>query len=168
MRPSEQIALYWSDVDWTHRTIRVRRARVRGELKGTKTAIERDVDLSDRMIAVLKRQRKHSERADPATPIFLNPETGKPWPDVQDQRKLYFHPALAALGIRKRDAKETRHTFATVALMGGVNPAYISRQLGHVDPRTVFIYYAKWIDGADHRREAEKLNRLFGNVRPSA
>lgn len=168
VRPSEQIALQWGDIDWNHRTIRVRRARVRGEVKGTKTAVERDVDLSDGMIAVLERQKRFSERNGPDTPIFLNPVSGRPWPDVQDQRKLYFHPALETLGIRRRDAKQTRHTFATVALMGGVNSAYISRQLGHVDPRTVFRSYARWIDGADHRREAIKLNRLFSGTGLSA
>ncbi len=31
VRPSEQTALQWDDIDWNHRTIRVRRARVRGE-----------------------------------------------------------------------------------------------------------------------------------------
>ncbi|MGE4321597.1 MAG: tyrosine-type recombinase/integrase [Sphingobium sp.] len=119
VRPSEQIAMQWNDIDWNHRTIRVRRARVRGEVKGTKTAVERDVDLSDGMIAVLERQKRFSGTNGFDTPIFLNPVSGQPWPDVQDQRKLYFHPALEALGLRRRDAKQTRHTSTTVALMGG-------------------------------------------------
>ena len=44
------------------------------------------------MIAVLERQKRFSEGNGSDTPIFVNPVSGRPWPDVQDQRKLYFHP----------------------------------------------------------------------------
>jgi integrase len=161
LRPSEQIAVQWSDVDWKRGTVRIQRARVRAVMKSTKTALVRDVDLTDRMVAVLARQKAHSFERGPDSPIFINPVTGTPWPDVQDQRKLYFHPALRALGLRNREAYQTRHTYATLALMAGVNPAYIARQLGHVNAAMLFKHYAKWIDGADSGREAAKLNALF-------
>ncbi|WP_226998695.1 Arm DNA-binding domain-containing protein [Tardibacter chloracetimidivorans] len=167
LRPSEQIAVRWGDVDWRRKTIRVERARVRAVLKGTKTSSIRDVDLTDRMIAVLKRQKAHSFMKGMDAPIFLNPVTGNAWPDVQDQRKLYFHPALRALGIRSRDAYQTRHTYATLALMGGVNPAYIARQMGHTNTAMLFKHYSKWIDGADAGREAGKLNTLFAHNFPT-
>lgn len=162
MRPSEQIVIQWSDIDWKRRTIRVQRARVRHVLKSTKTRSARDIDLTSRMIAVLQRQKVHSFMRGADTPIFINPVTNTPWPDVQDQRKLYFHPALRALGIRSRDAYQTRHTYATTALMAGVNPAYISRQLGHRNTAMLFKHYSKWIDGADGGREAAKLDMLYG------
>ena len=163
MRPSEQIIVRGSDVDWYRRTIRIQRARVRHVEKSTKTRTVRDVDLTDRMVAVLARQKKHSFLRGHEAPIFLNPVTGTPWPDVQDQRKLYFHPALRALGIRSRNPYQTRHTYETTALMAGVNPAYISRQLGHKSPAMLFKHYSKWIDGADGGREAEKLNALYND-----
>lgn len=162
MRPSEQIVIQWSDVDWKRRTIRVQRARVRHVVKSTKTRSARDIDLTSRMIAVLQRQKGHTFMRGADTPIFINPVTTTPWPDVQDQRKLYFHPALRALGIRSRDAYQTRHTYATTALMAGVNPAYISRQLGHRSTAMLFKHYSKWIDGADGGREAAKLDALYG------
>ncbi len=161
MRPSEQIALRWADVDWTGRSVRVQRAKVRAELKSTKTYQVRDVLLSDRMIAVLERQKVHSLGHGLDTPIFLNPITGRPWPDVQDQRKVYFQPALEALQIRKRNAYCTRATFATAALIGGVNPSYIARQLGHRNVGVTHKHYARWIDGSDSRREAKKVDRVF-------
>ncbi|CCA93250.1 MULTISPECIES: tyrosine-type recombinase/integrase [Novosphingobium] len=163
MRPSEQIVVQWSDIDWKRRTIRVQRARVRHVLKSTKTRSARDVDLTSRMIAVLQRQKVHSFMRGADTPVFINPVTNTPWPDVQDQRKLYFHPALRALGIRSRDAYQTRHTYATTALMAGVNPAYISRQLGHRSAAMLFKHYSKWIDGADGGREAAKLEVLYSS-----
>ena len=43
-RPSEQIALRWTDVDFQQRTVRVQRAVVRGQAKeNTKTYLVRDV-----------------------------------------------------------------------------------------------------------------------------
>jgi len=161
MRPSEEIAMAWGDIDWKRQSVRIRRARVRHVIKSTKTNRERDIDLTDRMIAVLKRQKAHSFMRGLDTPVFLNPASGTPWPDVQDQRKLYFHPALKRLGLRSRDAYQTRHTYATLALMSGVNPAYISRQLGHTTTAMLFSTYSRWIDGGDDGREARKMNAAF-------
>jgi len=69
---------------------------------------------------------------------------------------------IDTLGIRSRDAYQTRHTYATTALMAGVNPAYISRQLGHRNAAMLFKHYSRWIDGADGGREAAKLEVLYG------
>jgi integrase len=63
--------------------------------------------------------------------IFQNPVTGEPWHDERSQRDHYWQPALKRLGIRMRRAYSTRHTYCTVALMHGVNPAYIALQAGH-------------------------------------
>jgi integrase len=97
VRPSEQIAVCWSDIDWEMPAMRIQRAKVRGEIKPTKTYEMRDVDLSDRMIAVLERQKAGSSDNGSNTPIFLNPVTGRAWPASEDQRKFYFQPALASL-----------------------------------------------------------------------
>ncbi len=163
LRPSEQIAMRWGDIDWKRQSVRIERARVRHVIKSTKTAQVRDIDLTDRMMEVLRRQKLHSFMRGLDHPVFLNPVSRTPWPDVQDQRKLYFHPALRALGIRSRDAYQTRHSYATLALMSGVNPAYIARQLGHATTAMLFQNYSRWIDGGDDGREARKLNAVFGN-----
>lgn len=162
LRPSEQIVVRWGDIDWNGGAIRIERARVRAVVKSTKTSSIRDVDLTDRTLGVLDRQRSFSFMKGADAPIFENPSSRLPWPDVQDQRKLYFHPTLLRLGLRKRDAYQTRHTFATLALMAGVNPAYIARQLGHANTAMLFKHYSKWIDGADAGREKSKLNGVFG------
>jgi integrase len=157
MRPSEQIALIWGDVDWKKRKLRVERARVDGEEKqSTKTNHKRYVDLSDVAIAALTRQKAHTFMKGAA--IFENPNTRRPWNDVQLQRLNYFIPTLKALGLRHRDCYQTRHTFATTALMGNVNPAYISKQLGHTTMAMLFATYGRWLDGADGGAEAKKLN----------
>jgi len=66
------------------------------------------------------------------------------------------------LGIRQRPAYNTRHTFATVALMASVDPSYIARQLGHANTAMLFKHDAKWIEGADPGAGAAKLNKALG------
>jgi integrase len=164
MRPSEIIALKWGDVDWTHATARVQRARVDWEEKGTKTNRVRDVHLSDAAVAALKRQKAHTFLA--GEEIFHNPITGRPWPDEQVQRRRYWTPTLKALGYRQRDAYQTRHTFASLALTGGINPAFISKQLGHTNAIMLFKVYGHWIDRADKGAEAKKLNAVLSTNCP--
>lgn len=157
MRPSEMIVLTWGDIDWNACSARVSKARTRGLEKDTKTHTVRDVDLTPRAVAALKAMKPLTFMKGDATPVFCHPMTGKPWTNDQYQRVTYFHPALRRLGIRSRDAYQCRHTYATLALMAGVNPAYIARQMGHKTMAMLLNRYAKWIDQADKGREARKL-----------
>ncbi len=160
-RPSEQVALVWSDVDFKQRTVRVQRAVVRGQAKtSTKTYLVRDVELSDRAWAAFEGQRAHTQLA--GKEIFGNPATGEPWADIQSQWRIWQR-CLKRLGLRYREPYQTRHTFATLALMAGANPSYIARQLGHTNANMLFRVYSKWIDGADKSRERDKLNVGFGH-----
>lgn len=170
MRPEEGIALRWSDSDWQHAQARVQRVRTfRGaERDGSKTHAERDVDLVSRALEALEAMKPYTfmKKAEDggAAYIFENPVTGKPWHDERSQRDHYWTPTLKRLGIRHRRAYNTRHTFATAALMAGVNPAYIARQLGHANTKMLFEKYAKWIDGADKDRERRALDAaMSGN-----
>lgn len=160
MRPEEIIALRWADVDWPNATIRVERAKTAGAVKPIKTYQSRDVDLVKRALGALQRQKQHTLMLDKE--IFHNPVTGKPWHDERSQRDHYWTPSLKRLGIRRRRAYQTRHTYATNALAGGSNPTYISRQMGHKSAKMLFSVYAKWIDGADRGREKAKLEALYG------
>jgi len=160
-RPSEQIALRWSDVDFQQRTVRVQRAVVRGQAKAsTKTYLVRDVELSDRAWAAIEAQRAHTQLA--GKEIFGNPATAEPWADIQSQWRIWQR-CLKRLGLRYREPYQTRHTFATLALMEGANPSYIARQLGHTNANMLFRVYSKWVDGADKSRERDKLNHAFGH-----
>ncbi|HUG21650.1 tyrosine-type recombinase/integrase [Piscinibacter sp.] len=145
----------WEDIDEASGIVRVQRVRTfRGaERDGSKTHAERDVELVPQALIALKSMKpytamKRDEDGEPAD-IFENPVTRRQWHDERSQRDHYWKPTLKRLKIRARRGYATRHTFATVALMGGVNPAYIAAQLGHASPKTTFDKYARWIDGAD-------------------
>nr|WP_236906053.1 site-specific integrase [Collimonas pratensis] len=160
MRPEEIIALRWDDIDWNNRTIRVARAKTfKGRFKDLKTSEVRDIDLVDRAINALQAQKRFTYMK--AAEIFENPVTDRPWHDERSQRDHYWKPSLKKLGIRARRAYQTRHTYATTALMAGVNPAYIARQLGHANAKMLFTVYAKWIDAADRGREKAKMEAVL-------
>jgi integrase len=144
----------------------VQRARVDWEEKGTKTNRVRDVALSESALAALGRQKAHTFMKGSDAPVFSNPLTGLPWPDEQRQRRMYWTPTLRNVRLRHRDAYQTRHTFATTLLMGGVNPAWIAKQLGHANTGMLFKVYARWIDGADKGAEAAKADAILSRNRP--
>lgn len=165
MRPEEGIALRWADIDWVHKTARVERAKTAGELGPLKTYQQRDVDLVARAVEALKLMKAYTfVTNDHEAEVFQNPVTGKGWHDERSQRDHYWRPALKRCGVRWRRAYATRHTFATSAIMGGVKPAYIARQMGHKNTKMLFDVYAKWIDLADGNRERGQLDAALGGA----
>lgn len=60
--------------------------------------------------------------------------------------------------MRARDARQTRHTYATLMLQAGAKPAFVSRQMGHANSQMFFKTYSKWLDSEDDWREVAKLN----------
>lgn len=173
MRPEEIIALRWSDVDFAHKTVRIQRVRTfKGdEREGSKTYAERDVDLVGPALEALATMKPYTfmKRTEDGEPVdlFENPVTGRAWHSEGSQRDHYWTPTLKRLGIRHRRAYNTRHTYATTALMAGVNPAYIARQLGHASTKMLFEKYARWIDMADKGRERAILEAAMGGFVPN-
>jgi len=152
-RPEEIIALRFDDLVSSNE-LHVSRVRSAGEEGPLKTYQARTLDLT-------KMARDAIDAAKPYAVdgyIFSSPTTKRPWHDERSQRDHYWTPALAKLGIRKRRAYQTRHTYATLALLGGANPGYVARQMGHKTTQMLFRIYSRWIDGADRGREAAKID----------
>ena len=132
VRTSELFALRWPDVDWRHGSVRVQRARVRGEIKTTKTAAGvRDVKLLPPALVALQAQRTHTELL--GGEIFHDPRTNAPWSGDHALRSGPWRRALRAAGVRYRYPYQMRHTYASMMLSAGENPAWIARQMGHAD-----------------------------------
>lgn len=64
-------------------------------------------------------------------PLIFQPNKGGLWIDEASVTIRHFKSALKALNIRDRRQYDTRHTYATMCLMPGMNPTFIANQLGH-------------------------------------
>ncbi len=148
LRASELIALQWGDVDLKAGYLRVRRAVVAREDKGPKTtAGRRDVKLLPEAAAALKAQEAHTKMK--GRRVFNNPNTGRPWPSDKAVRETFWNPAVRRAGVRTRPPAQCRHSYASWLLSAGENPAWVARQMGHVNPAFTFRVYARWIPDVD-------------------
>lgn len=174
MRPEEVIALRWGDIDFRSAIAHVCRVRTfkGSEREGSKTHAERDVDLLDEALAALQAMKPYTFMKGADADIFEHPVLGRPWHDERSQRDTYWKPCLRRLGLRQRRAYCTRHTYATVALMGGVKPGYVAAQMGHSSTRMFFETYARWINDADKGVNRQAMAAAFASdsahVRPAA
>ena len=161
MRPGEAMALRWSEVDTRNRTARVCRIRLYGKIQErTKTKTSREVLLNDQALQALEKARSLTaarsdyvfapEGSGDRSELYVRSETGP---------KRYWLLALRKLGMRHRRMYDTRHTYATMCLMSGMNPAFIAAQLGH-SIQILLSTYARWISSPNDWSELEKLNTL--------
>lgn len=157
LRPSEQIALPWSNIDLRNGAVRVDRALTRGKIKVTKTSNVRNVELTGRALQAIERQRAVTQLANGR--VFLA-EDGTDFTTTDEPLKSWWKPAVRASKLRTRDARQTRHSFATVCLLAGIAPGWVAKQLGHA-PEMFFDVYSTWIDGADKGAERRKLDAFL-------
>jgi integrase len=110
-------------------------------------------------MAALHRQEKITQENSDF--IFNNPETESPWSSEKSQNVNYWKPTITKLKLRYRVPYQTRHTYATIQLVKGVNPMWVSKQMGHVNMKMLLEVYSKWIDLAEKQKEVEKVNELL-------
>ncbi len=156
-RPSELIALRWSDVTLTG-SVRIERARVMAHDKSkTKTAVVRDIELCPRALAVINRQRaltgllKHER-------VFTR-DNSEPFNDLQLQwtRWQFTHKRL---GVRYREPYQMRHTSVTWNLMIGKNLLWVALQHGH-SAAVMLKTYARWLAGSTEK-DVETISKAMG------
>lgn len=147
LRTSELIELQWDDIDRQEQRVEVRRAKVRNEIKETKSrAGRRLVDLSDAALRVLDKQRVYSGHQ---AYVFLNPNTGDGWRTGGSLREHHWYPALKRAGVKPREPYQTRHTFASQKLSREkMSPIELAAQMGHADCSQIFRTYGRWIPRA--------------------
>jgi len=161
LRPSEQIAVLWGDVDLRSQTITIRRSRVlKQEMDRTKTHRSRTVALNDRAAAVIERQRARTQLA--GGKVFMNPWTGKAWNNGEEQRRDWM-ACLKRISVRHRPPKECRDASVTMALQAGADPYYVAAQHGH-SLQTMMKDYAAFIPKGDRGRNLAAINAALGNA----
>lgn len=105
---------------------------------------------------MLVRKRVHINDKVLETPFIFAPSKNAEYVkhtfDLHEQRV----PTLTALNISRRPPYNCRHTYATICIMSGMNPAFISQQLGH-SVQMLLSTYARWINSSSDWSEMEKL-----------
>ena len=157
MRTSEMLALTWGDIDLRKGIAHVRKAQSKGRLnEQTKTARGREVLLNQRALHALKiaKALTYLEGAH----VFKSPRYKNDYWKTDKGPRLVFTAALKRMGIAHRKAYNTRHTYATICLMAGMNPQFVANQLGH-SVQVLFNTYSKWVHGDASQREMQKLGQ---------
>lgn len=162
VRPQEAIALKWSEIDFNDGIARIRRVRTAStDRETTKTNLIRDVELNSRALKAIASQKPYTLLANDY--VFHNPVTNQRWNSEAAQAKRYWRPTIKKLGIRYRVPYQMRHTYATLNLMAGANPMWVSKMMGHANMQMLLSTYSKWIDGADKQREKQKIEAIFSD-----
>ncbi len=119
MRPSEYLALRWSDIDWAQQTVTVIRTLAKGSCGGnfndTKRARSRRViKLRSWIIDLLRRRHEEGEKPDLASDeqIF---RTAAGRPVNSDYLARCFKQVLLAAGLATMRLYDLRHTAASLA-----------------------------------------------------
>lgn len=176
MRPGEIAALRWDEIDKEKRVANVCRIVVDSEIEErTKTKGSRLVMLNSRALNALKQAEEVSEfRASQAkrtcrtSPYVFPPARNFEFIQQASVTDKHFQQALVDLKVRSRRQYNCRHTYATMCLMAGMNPAFIANQLGH-SVQMLLSTYAKWLNSSTDWGELGKLeNSMIGTklVRP--
>jgi integrase len=148
LRPSEYLALCWSDIDWEKKTVTVARTLEKGRgwtFAPTKRARSRRQVKLESWVARRLRHLYIRERSVPdlspqtARPIFRT-RTGQPI--NSDYLAREFKSLLRSAGLPPIPLYGLRHTAATIALTAGVPTKVVSEQLGHASSAFTLDVYA--------------------------
>lgn len=166
MRTSELIELRWDDVDWQDQFIKVRRAKVMGEIKETKTrAGARDIPILPLAMDALKAQKAYTYLADlnGERYIFHHPQHHRPWASDKAPRESFWRPQLRLIGVRYRYPYQCRHTLISHMAAWNEPITMIAELAGHSSAEMIFRRYAKWMKGgpSEHRYWTMTRNALL-------
>ncbi|MEQ1940790.1 site-specific integrase [Mesorhizobium sp. VNQ89] len=173
-RPSEQLGLLWSEIDFDRNVIHIRRIQERtGELtEMTKTeAGTRDIPMSATLREMLLSWRLRCPRKDRELHrVFPGPGRLQEWPKprlggggallYQNFRKRYWEPPFKRLGLAYVTPHSARHSFISTLQAEGIEVGLVAQIAGHANPTVTLGHYTQAVrDGA---AAAEALERAYG------
>lgn len=152
-RPAELFGLEWQDIDLDAGTLRIQRQATqhcgRVYVKPAKAESARTLELPGRVIDALHKRRKKAMSEGLAGCDIVFPTTaGTHYMGPNFAKYPWKKKILEPLKIKNRGLNQTRHTFATHALMAGCPLHVVSKILGHSTPSTTLDCYAHLIDTA--------------------
>jgi integrase len=164
LRQGEQIGLKLDDIDWEKQIVHIQRAITKDEngktMEGpTKNKhSRRSIKMTPVMYNALKAQQVIHEKIKSGY-FFSTPEGNLIHPP--NLRKRIWIPALNSAELQYREMKQTRHTFATIALSCGENPLWIAKIMGHRDTNMIIKVYSKYVENASDSKDGTMINLAY-------
>jgi integrase len=165
VRPSEQLALLWADVDLNERVIHIRRSQepdgTASELTKT-TAGLRDIPIAPTLHRMLAEWHTicppavcKDHRVFPCLGRGAGGKTcGRPL-SYQNFIRTYWRPALAALGLPMVTPHSARHAFISTLQANGIEVGLVAELAGHADPTITLGYYTQAV-----RKGTQAIDRI--------
>lgn len=172
-RPSEQLGLLWSEVDFDRNVIRIRRIQERdGTLtEMTKTeAGQRDIPMSAVLREMLLAWRVRCPRKGKELHrVFPGRGRLQPWPKprlggggpllYQNFRKRYWALAFKALKLPYVTPHSARHSFISTLQAQGIEVGLVAQIAGHANPTVTLGHYTQAV--RDGSAAIEALDRAY-------
>ncbi len=155
LRLGELRALRWSDVDWLHRLVHVRRSFTRGHEGPPKSGKVRSVPLVDQAARALDQLSRRERFTGEDDLVFVNP-VGEAFEESAMRRR--FYAALKGAELPHVRFHDLRHTFGTLAVQA-FPLTDVKAYMGHADIQTTMIY----VHHVPQNDAADKLSRLLEN-----
>lgn len=172
-RPSEQLGLLWSEIDFDRNVIRIRRIQERdGSLtEMTKTeAGTRDIPMSATLREMLLAWRVRCPRKGKELHrVFPGPGRLQEWPKpriggggpllYQNFRKRYWQPAFKKLALPYVTPHSARHSFISTLQAQGIEIGLVAQIAGHANPTVTLGHYTQAV--RDGSAAIEALDRAY-------
>jgi len=151
LRPGEVVALRWSDVDLEARQLRVQRQVRSGKEGPPKSGKGREVPIGETLAAELSAWRGGKATAEatddlvcpPPARVKKNGTLGARWGKFLGPKAIAeaMDTAFTKTGIKPATFYAYgRHTFASLAALGGIPPWRLQAIMGHSDIKTTLRY----------------------------
>jgi len=138
LRAGEALGLQWSDIDFDHKCIHIRRSAWYGKAQSTKSkASTAPVTLPDVLASILRDYRL-TWTANPEGWLFATRNNRPPSSNKVVEYRLW--PILDALDIPRCGLHAFRHSVASFIVDAGYSPEVAKQQLRHTDARTTLNY----------------------------
>ncbi len=172
-RPSEQLGLLWSEVDFESNVIRICRIQERdGSLtEMTKTeAGTREIPMSAILREMLLEWRVRCPRKGKELHrVFPGPGRLQEWPKprlggggallYQNYRKRYWTPVFERLGLPYVTPHSARHSFISTLQAQGIEIGLVAQIAGHANPTVTLGHYTQAV--RDGSAAIEALDRAY-------
>ena len=180
-RPSEQLGLLWSEVDFERGVIRICRIQERDctLTETTKTeAGTREIPMSPVLRAMLLDWRVRCPRKGKELyRVFPGPGRPQPWPmprvgggsalQYHNFRNRIWQPAFERLGLPYVTPHSARHSFISIMQLQGIEVGLVAKLAGHANPTVTLGHYTQAVRGGEQAMAAlERAYQPGAGVRP--